>query len=130
MNNYYIFSLAIKTTYYFSCCRDGEYWGNPSQRKTDKKRPHQKPTRKLNAVCLSRMYVDEYHDHHVEVTYITAHTNHDLGPKEIPHLPLPKRVKEKVAGKVNKGIASQRILEGMYNYKYLFYYLITQYDFV
>ena len=57
------------------------------------------------------MCVDEYHDHHVEVTYITAHTNHDLGPKEIPHLPLPKRVKEEVAGKVNKGIPSQRILE-------------------
>ena len=53
-----------------------------------------------------------------------------LGPKEIPHLPLPKDLKEEVAGSVNKGILSQWILEGMYNYKYLFYYLITQCDFV
>ena len=66
------------------------------------------------------MYVDEYHDHHVEVTYITAHTNYELGPKKIPHLPLPNGVKEEVAGKVNKGIPAQRILQGMY----IFYYSI------
>ena len=95
--------------------------GNPSQRKTDKKRPHQKPTRKFNAVCLSRTYADEYHDHHVEVTYITAHTNHELGPKEIPHLPLPKGMKRKWL-KEDKGIPAQRILQGMYiNYFFILF---------
>ncbi len=84
--------VAAKTTQYFSCCRDGDYQGNQSKRKTNKKRPHQKPTRKLNALCLSRMYVDEFNDNHVEVMYISAHTNHQLGPIEIPVLPLPKGV--------------------------------------
>lgn len=59
------------------------------------------------------MYVDEYFDHHVEVQYITAHTNHQLGAVELPHLPLPKSTREEVALKVSKGISSQRILEGI-----------------
>lgn len=58
------------------------------------------------------MYVDEYYDHHVEVKYITAHTNHQLGNVELPHLPLPKSVREDVALKVSKGISTERILEG------------------
>ena len=66
----------------------------PHKEKQTKKEALSKSTCKLYAVCLSRMYVDEYHDHHVEVTYITAHTNHELGPKEIQHLPLPKGMKE------------------------------------
>ena len=64
------------------------------------------------------MYVDEYFDHHVEVTYITAHTNHQLGDVELPYLPLPKGVQEEVALKVSKGIPTERILE-------LFHYLST-----
>ena len=42
----------------------------------DKKRPHQKDTRKLNDTCISRIYADYYNDGHVTVTHITAHTNH------------------------------------------------------
>ena len=76
------------------------------------KRPHQKPTRKLSMVCISRMYVNEYIDGHVEVTYITAHTNHELGAIELPHLPLPNSVRTEVALKVSKGIPPERIQNG------------------
>ena len=55
---------------------------------------------------------NEYVDGHVEVTYITAHTNHDLGMKELPHLPLPDSVKKEVALKVSQGIPSERIKDG------------------
>ena len=105
--------LDIKYTHYFSCCRDGDYESNKSERKTSQKRPNQKLTRKLNTLCLSRMYVDEYMDGHVQVKYITAHTNHQLGATELPFLPLPKSIREEAASKVNKGIPSERILKGM-----------------
>ena len=59
------------------------------------------------------MYVNEYHDNHVEVDYVSAHTNHELGAKEMPYLPLPSSVKEEVAEKVNIGIPSQRIIQGI-----------------
>ena len=58
------------------------------------------------------MYVDEYVDGHVEVQFITAHTNHQLGATELPFLPLPKGVREEIASKVNRGIPSERILKG------------------
>ena len=35
------------------------------------------------------MYVNEYHDNHMEVDYVSAHSNHELGAKEMPYLPLP-----------------------------------------
>ena len=63
------------------------------------------------------MYVSEYADSHVEVMYITAHTNHELGAAELPHLPLPESVKEEVATKVSKGIPPERIQDGkMWNF--------------
>ena len=58
------------------------------------------------------MYVDEYADSHVEVTYISAHTNHELGASELPHLPLPESVKEEVATKVSRGIPPEIIQRG------------------
>lgn len=58
------------------------------------------------------MYVDDYADGHVGVTYISAHTNHELGDSELPHLPLPESVKEEVAMKVSKGIPPERIQKG------------------
>ena len=57
------------------CCRNGNYKQNKRKRLTDEKRPTQKPSRKVNQHCLSRMYVDEYGDGHVEVIYLTAHRN-------------------------------------------------------
>ena len=58
------------------------------------------------------MYVTEFHDGHVEVKYISAHTAHELGTSELPHLPVPKSVKEEIAMKISMGIPSERILEG------------------
>jgi hypothetical protein len=60
------------------------------------------------------MYVTEYLDGKVEVKYISAHSNHDLGNAELPHLPLPKGVKEEIAIKLSLGIPSERIMEGKY----------------
>ena len=112
----------MKETHYYSCCRDGDYRGNSSDRKTSKKRPHQKPTRKLNTVCISRMYVNEHIDGHVDVVYITAHTNHELGTTELPHLPLPDSIRKEVALKVSKGIPPERIQDGK-----MFYIIIWLY---
>ena len=87
---------------------------NVQPRQTSKVRPHQKTSRKLDACCISRMYVTEFTDGHIEVKYISAHTAHELGTSELPHLPLPKGVKEEVALKISMGIPSERIMEGIY----------------
>ena len=57
----------------------------------------------------------EYLDGKVEVKYISAHSNHDLGNAELPHLPLPKGVKEEIAIKLSLGIPPERIMDGKYN---------------
>ena len=61
------------------------------------------------------MYVTASTNGHVEVKYISAHTAHELGTSELPHLPLPKGVKEEVALKISTGIPSERIMEGIYS---------------
>ncbi len=53
--------------HYYVCCRDGNYRKNLSKRATEKQRVNQKLSRKIDGVCLSRMYINEYKDH-VEVT--------------------------------------------------------------
>lgn len=58
------------------------------------------------------MYATEFKDGHVEVKYISAHTGHELGMPELPHLPLPNSVKEEIAVKINMGIPPERIMEG------------------
>ena len=100
------------TRYYYVCCRDGKYRENKQTHKTDAKRVHQRPSRKLNATCISRMYVDKFNDDHVEVKYISAHHGHELGVCELPYLPLPQSVKESVSIKLSQGIPSERILDG------------------
>ena len=106
--------LEIVKVHYYSCCRDGNYRSNESKRKTEEKRLNQKTTRKLNSVCISRMYVNEYRDSHVEVTYISAHSGHELGTHELPFLPLPESTKEAVSRKISQGVPTPRILEGMF----------------
>ena len=59
------------------------------------------------------MNVDYYGDGHVTVMYVTAHTNHQPGPREDAHLPLPKRIREEIASKLSNGIPPERIMEGM-----------------
>ena len=61
------------------------------------------------------MYATAFTDGHVEVKYISAHTAHELGTSELPHLPLPKGVKEEVALKISMGIPSEQIMEGIYS---------------
>ena len=105
--------VAILATFYYSCCRDGDYHDNTSERKTEQKRVHQKDSRKLNDLCISRMYVTEFADHHVEVTYISAHTGHELGTSELQFLPLPESTKQAVSQKISLGIPTERILDGI-----------------
>ena len=105
------------------CCRDGNYKQNKCKRLTDEKRPTQKPS---NQHCLSRMYVDEYRDGHVEVMYLMAHSGHELGSNQIPYLPLPISTKENVALKISQGIPPGRIIDGkLFTICSLFHYYIT-----
>lgn len=98
------------------CCRDEDYRVNNQKRKTPKKRLNQKKSRKINQHCLSRMYVNQMKNGNVEVQYIPAHTNHQLGIDQLPSLPLPNDVKDEVAHKLAKGIPSGRIIEGKESY--------------
>ena len=45
--------------YYYMCCRDGNYKESTQEYKA-KKKPHQKPSRKLNDVCISQMYITKF----------------------------------------------------------------------
>ena len=94
------------------CCRDGNYCMN-TFKQTKEQRPNQKSSRKINSVCISRQYVEEYSDH-VEVQYVSAHTNHKLCTSELQHLPLPQSSMDEVALKVSRGIATERIMEGFF----------------
>ena len=102
------------TRYYYVCCRDGRQRENKRSRKTGSKRVHRRPSRKLDATCLSRIYVDEFSDGHMEVKYISAHQGHELGVSELPYLPLPQSIKDSVAIKLSQGVTSERILDGKY----------------
>lgn len=108
---YILLFTEVIARHYYVCCRDGNFRMNLTKRTTGKKRVNQKSSRKINDVCLSRMYVNEYQDH-VEVQYVSAHTNHKLCTSELPHLPMPRSSMDEVAFKVSRGIASERILEG------------------
>ena len=104
--------VDVYSRHYFVCCRDGSYKGNKWKRLTKEKRPTQKPSRKINQHCLSRMYVDEYRDGHVEVMYLTAQSGHELGSNQLPYLPLPISTKENVALKISQEIPPERIIDG------------------
>ena len=110
---FFWYVIGIKVTHYYLSCRDGTYRHNSSERITEQKRLHKKSSQKINDLCLSRMYVDEDLEDHVELKYITAHTNHSLGVVQLPHIALPKTIRGEVAMKISKGIQVERILEGM-----------------
>ena len=65
---------AIKERLFYVCCRSGKYKENVKPRISSKQRIYQKDSRKINGTCLSRKYVDNFEDGHVEVEYISAHT--------------------------------------------------------
>jgi hypothetical protein len=102
---------GVINRHYYVCCRDGKYEENKKPRFTKAKRPNQRPSRKLSGTCTSRIYVNEFCDGHVEVTYIAGHTGHELGVCELPHLSLPASVKDTVAMKLSLGIPADRIME-------------------
>ena len=94
-------------------CRHGNYCMNTFKRTTKEQQPNQKSSRKTNSVCISRLYVDEYSGH-VEVQYISAHTNNKLCTSELQHLPLPQSSMDEVALKVSRDVATERIMEGLF----------------
>ena len=51
--------------------------------------PHQKPSRKLNDQCISRIYVTKFKSGKVKAKYVSAHSNHTTGPIEDASLSLP-----------------------------------------
>jgi hypothetical protein len=57
------------------------------------------------------MYVNEFRDGHVQVTYVKGHTVHELGVCELPHLSIPASIRETVAMKISLGIPAERIME-------------------
>ena len=100
---------------YYVCCRDENYKESKRPRKTEKKRKHQKTSRKLGQTCISRMYVTKFNSGRIEVKYISAHSNHTPGPGEAGFLPLPVSTKEEIAMKLSLGISVERIMDGMLN---------------
>ena len=58
------------------------------------------------------MYVNEFEDGHVEVTYIRGYTGHELGICELPHRSIPASIRETVAMKISLGIPAERIMVG------------------
>ena len=100
--------------YYYVCCRDGSYKESKQERKTEKRRPHQKPSRKLNNVCISRMYITRFKSGKIDVKYISAHSNHTPGKEEDAFLPVPTSAKTEIAIKLSLGISIERIMHGIY----------------
>ena len=100
-------------TFYYSCCRDGDFHTNTSQCKTEQlKESSPEDTQKLNDLCISRIYVTKFSSHHIEVTYMSAHTGHELGISELRFLPLPESTKQAVSQKISLGNPTVRILDG------------------
>ena len=87
------------------------------KRKTDTKRGEgcKKPSRKLDNVCISRIYALVHGQNgSVKVTYIPAHTNHTQAFKdEAKHIPLPISTRNEIAVKLQQGISVNRIMEGL-----------------
>jgi hypothetical protein len=94
------------------CCRDGNYRGHKLSAVSQKERPHQKSSRKMNGTCISRKYVDLHESKRVTVRYIPTHTGHKPGDSELKFLPLPESTKDEVTLKLAQGIPSKRILQG------------------
>lgn len=85
-------------------------------KKTDKHRGlGKRPSRKIDNVCISRMYVHHHaDDNQVTVKYLSSHTNHDLSLEQTKYLALPQSVKNDITCKLAMGIPIERILDGEY----------------
>ena len=113
--NYFVV-VNIECIHYYVCCRSGKYRPNKKcvENQHDKsiKRRKRKRSRKLNGVCVSRMYVRKYVDQHIELEYISVHTGHEVNESELAYLPLPKSTREAVYLKLSQGVNMNRIVEG------------------
>ena len=89
-----LIDIGVKCTHYYTCCRDGVYQAN--ERCWRYIRMHQKQSRKLGGVCISRIY-GQYHDNYVRVTCLSAHTWLKLQSLELKFLPLSESTKEEVS---------------------------------
>lgn len=101
-----------RVRYYYVCCRDVSYKPSKQRSQSGRQRPRQKPSRKLGAVCTSRMYVTELQSGRVQVKYISAHSNHDIGPTEDSFVSLPASTKEGITMKLSVEAPIQRIMDG------------------
>ena len=50
------------------------------------------------------MHVDEMVNGKYMVKFISSHTSHDIGPSELPYIPLPSSTKDEIALKLSKGV--------------------------
>ena len=116
----HLFLIDSFRTVMYTCCRDGPYKKNISQRVSTCKRKRGQ-TRKLgNKYCLSRMTATEnLKTGAVSLDYICTHTNHDLDISEAKYLPLPQSIKREVQEKFAKGISIERIMDGSYCFCYI-----------
>ena len=92
------------------CCRDGA--SREKNAVTGDKKRAKRQSRKIDAVCVSRMYATRHRSGVVSVKYVSSHTNHDLSLTQAKFLPLPKDVKDGIAIKLSLGIPIDRILDG------------------
>jgi hypothetical protein len=101
---------AKDMTFYFACCCDGRVRESSTTSNSTKTRARRE-SRKINAVCISRMYVTCQSSGAVGVKYISSHTNHDLSLAQVKFLPLPKDTKDSIAIKLSLGIPIDRIMD-------------------
>ena len=109
-------------TFYFACCRDGRVRESSTTSNSTKTRARRE-SRKINAVCISRMYVTRQSSGAVGVKYISSHTNHDLSLAQVKFLPLPKDTKDSIAIKLSLGIPIDRIMDGTLKYNNFYSYI-------
>ena len=85
---------------------------NIFKRTRKEQRPNKKSSQKINSIWISRLYADD--SDHVQVQYVSAHNTNKLCTSELQHLPLPQSSMDEVALKVSQGIATERIMEGLF----------------
>lgn len=78
----------------------------------DCKKRAKRPSRKIDGICISRMYAKRCSSGRVEVRYISSHTNHNLSLEQAKFVPLPKDVKHSISLKLSQRIPIDRILDG------------------
>lgn len=106
--------LGGNHTSLFTCCRDGDFKGNPTRCSLEKKRTRRR-SRKMGTdkFCLAYMTATENSScGKVFVKYVSTHTDHEVTLHECKNLPLPKSVVEQVKRMFAIGVPIERIMDG------------------